>query len=401
MKRFNFLYSSLLIICINFVSCGKDDNTNDSNPTEGLSTEKQILSFIFQPQNIEGIIDEENKTITATIPYSSSTILTPSITISENATISPSSNTEQDFSEDVIYTITAEDKSHLNYTVKVIKDRFNQNGITMKELTPLPEESVTAAFTVNGKGYAITENSHLYEYNVSTNSWTQKADFPGEDRSLAYAYNIGDLGYFGFGRNSAMTETKDLWAYDPANDSWSELTISNEIAVNGIFKESATAMLIDDVIYAGNGASSEIFAGTVTSDISIDWQEVSTYPVSEPSTPIFFSIDGIGYWGGHYLGNNVYSTKFYKYTPDNNVWEPLNDLPDEYFRTSVSYTFTLGSYAFTLGNDKIWKYTPSLDTWTSTVFINSPYHGYKASFIINDTAYLLFSDSTVYSFKEN
>ena len=274
--------------------------------------------------------------------------------------------------------------------------------VKIKQLSAFPEKNVVSAFTINGKGYAITESSNLYEYNPSNDSWTAKADFPSDDRSFAYGYSIGNLGYFGFGFTSGNVKAEDLWVYNAANNSWKELAITNEIDVLGIYSPYATAMLIGDVIYAGNGASKKMYAGTVNSDISIDWEEESTFPINDgevPSTALYFSINGTGYWGGYYLGNNVSSTKFYTYTPGTNTWAPLNDLPDQLSRYFQSYTFTIGSYAYTFNQGQIWKYDPLTDSWLSIVS-EDPMYYFETSFTIDNTAYLLFTDGTVYSFKE-
>lgn len=86
------------------------------------STEKQILSFEFISLEIEATIDEEAKTITATVPFNTNLVgLTPSIVISEKATIIPSSDIAVDFTDPVPYTVTAEDGTQVVYWVTVTR----------------------------------------------------------------------------------------------------------------------------------------------------------------------------------------------------------------------------------------------------------------------------------------
>ena len=42
-----------------------------------------------------------------------------------------------------------------------------------------------------------------WEYDISNDTWTQKADFPGNDRHHPYCFSIGDYAYVGFGHGSS------------------------------------------------------------------------------------------------------------------------------------------------------------------------------------------------------
>ncbi|WKK80471.2 DUF5018 domain-containing protein [Marivirga arenosa] len=86
------------------------------------NTEAIIDTFIFKGFETElaATIDEENKTITALIPRKYDlTKLIPTIEISEFATVTPASETEIDFSKDVIFTVVAEDGTEVEYTASI------------------------------------------------------------------------------------------------------------------------------------------------------------------------------------------------------------------------------------------------------------------------------------------
>lgn len=84
------------------------------------SSEKQILSFSFYSPEVEATIMESAKTIVATVPTGTDlTALVPIITVSEKATINPASGVRQDFTNTVMYTVTAEDGSQASYAVAV------------------------------------------------------------------------------------------------------------------------------------------------------------------------------------------------------------------------------------------------------------------------------------------
>ncbi len=89
--------------------------------TAGASTNADILTFIVANQQGASIIDEVNKTVLITMPQGSNiSALSPVITVSPNATISPASGTAHDFSAPVIYSVTAEDGTTIkNWTATV------------------------------------------------------------------------------------------------------------------------------------------------------------------------------------------------------------------------------------------------------------------------------------------
>ncbi|MCD4833727.1 MAG: Ig-like domain-containing protein [Bacteroidales bacterium] len=87
-----------------------------------LSSEAEILTFTFGND-----IDLEPATITTAtgdvaitvINGTDASALTPTITVSDDAEISPVSGLEQDFTSPVVYTVTAEDESTKDWTVTV------------------------------------------------------------------------------------------------------------------------------------------------------------------------------------------------------------------------------------------------------------------------------------------
>ena len=93
---------------------------------DSLSKEKQIISFNFALPPAVGVINEKAKTVTVTVPANTNvTALTPVITLSSLATISPASGVAQNFTSPVTYTVTAENGSTAKYIVTVIKSGDN------------------------------------------------------------------------------------------------------------------------------------------------------------------------------------------------------------------------------------------------------------------------------------
>ena len=97
---------SIVVALISLVSCGDDS----ADPAQ--SDEKSILNFSIN--GTEGTIDQSLTTISLELLETDLTNLTPEITISANAEISPASGVSQDFTNPVTYTVTAVKWKHAN-----------------------------------------------------------------------------------------------------------------------------------------------------------------------------------------------------------------------------------------------------------------------------------------------
>jgi hypothetical protein len=91
-----------------------------------FSNEKQILSFELNIDNesFTGNINHNDLTIDVET-YKDVSNVSPIITISENATISPNINEIQNFNNPIEYTVTAQDGTNSTYTVNILKREIN------------------------------------------------------------------------------------------------------------------------------------------------------------------------------------------------------------------------------------------------------------------------------------
>jgi len=96
-----------------------------------------------------------------------------------------------------------------------------------------PARNGAVAFAVGKIGYITTGTdgynkfSDTWAYNVASNSWSRKANFAAGSSPVvtgrygATAFAIGDYGYVTCGYDNEYK--KDLWRYDPSNDSWAAM----------------------------------------------------------------------------------------------------------------------------------------------------------------------------------
>ena len=60
-----------------------------------------------------------------------------------------------------------------------------------------------------------------WEYDIATDSWNQKTDFPALERHHPYYFSVGDKVYVGFGHGSSIF--KDLYEYNAATNTWTQM----------------------------------------------------------------------------------------------------------------------------------------------------------------------------------
>ena len=98
------------------------------------STAKNILTVVFNGTSpeVKANVDTTAKTISGLLPAGTDvTTLVPTIIFSDKATISPASGVVQDFSKEVLYTVTAEDGSTKVFSVKAATDAYYFSNIRM------------------------------------------------------------------------------------------------------------------------------------------------------------------------------------------------------------------------------------------------------------------------------
>ncbi|MBI4930251.1 MAG: T9SS type A sorting domain-containing protein [Bacteroidetes bacterium] len=116
---------------------------------------------------------------------------------------------------------------------------------------------VAVGFSIGTKGYIGTGDTSIYgggfkkdfwEWDQSTNVWTQKANFAGKVGNNAVAFSIGTKGYIGTGRDTAGIDTQDFWEWDQSANVWTQKTNFGSTA-----REFAVGFSIGTKGYIGTG----------------------------------------------------------------------------------------------------------------------------------------------------
>ncbi|MFI5204009.1 MAG: T9SS type A sorting domain-containing protein [Flavobacteriales bacterium] len=181
------------------------------------------------------------------------------------------------------------------------------------------------SFAINGKGYAgtgqfvSTQYNTFYEYNPVTNIWTAKANFPGTARSFAIAFSIGNKGYVGSGGlgSSSSVQYNDFYEYNPSTNSWTAKANFPTMARTG-----AVGLAVGNKGYVGLG-------WTFSVGYRQDWWEYDTtlntwtqkanFMGSARTVATGFPIGNKAYVGMGYNGSSE-QQNFFEWDQASNTW---------------------------------------------------------------------------------
>jgi N-acetylneuraminic acid mutarotase len=187
--------------------------------------------------------------------------------------------------------------------------------------------------------------------------WQQKANLPlTPGRTGAVSFAIGGKGYFVGGSENPVYHN-DVYAYDPATDSWTQKT-----SCPGNHFLFPACFVIHDIAYIGicqieTGYTKEFWAYNPATD---GWSRKADYPGSAQSGSPNFAIGDFGYVASDS------STDFWMYDPLADKWTRKNDVPIG-VSNKWGANFVIGNKGYTgAGGDiKFWEYDPVQDSWSS------------------------------------
>jgi N-acetylneuraminic acid mutarotase len=182
----------------------------------------------------------------------------------------------------------------------------------------------SVGFSIGNKGYIGTgsdnsgETRRFYEYDPNTNIWTRKTDFGSYGITNAIGFSIGDKGYIGLGGyideyGNIPVYINSFWEYNPTSETWSQIAT---FPSDGRF--GAINFTFYDKVYVGTG---ELYVSGAPSILLKDIWEYS--PATNTWTKKV-DFKGIARRGavGFSIGNKGYiGTGFSEVGSDNTFWE--------------------------------------------------------------------------------
>lgn len=162
--------------------------------------------------------------------------------------------------EDLIFVGTGQTTSGFTsdfYAYDITNDQW-LGGVSTFPGSP---RTSAVAFTIGDKAYVGTGGTgcgttDFYEYKLSNNTWVQRANVGTLIRQEAVGFAVNGKGYIGTGDNcSSGTNYKDMWEYDPATDTWTEIE-----EFGGSARRYLDCFIIGNKAFCGLGTSGVNYA---------------------------------------------------------------------------------------------------------------------------------------------
>nr|WP_322625243.1 kelch repeat-containing protein [uncultured Flavobacterium sp.] len=219
--------------------------------------------------------------------------------------------------------------------------KYNPATDTWQEnIAPYSASSPESGFVIGTTVYITSAlNNTFWAFDTATNTWTQKANFPGSAVRLGtFAFELNGKGYVGGGRESGCVSpttcfVSAFFEYNPATDTWTQKAFY-PIGVTG-----ATAVSVNGKAYVGLGECHNAQ----------------------------FNINSV-LWYEYDATADAWTAKqnFMQYTDGlAGYWDAVNQAKAVAIGSDV-YVFggTTASYISTFTKDDLYKYNTVTDQWT-------------------------------------
>ncbi|MEO6330892.1 MAG: hypothetical protein ABIO55_18295, partial [Ginsengibacter sp.] len=254
-----------------------------------------------------------------------------------------------------------------------INSDYAQNTWTQKANFSGNARSGATGFSIGSKGYIGTGTgstfassnlmSDFWEYDPSTNVWTQKANFGGGARYNSTAFSIGNKGYIATGW--APGRQSDLWEYDPIANTWTQ-----KANIGRIREASLTGFSIGSKGYMGLGTDVSMLNDFWEYDPNTNvWTQKANFAGSARYASTGFSIGNKGYVGTGYDGS--LKNDFWEYDPIANIWTQKANFGGG--SRANANSFSIGNKGYigigevirggSVFYNDFWEYDPVADSW--------------------------------------
>src|SRR6185436_1723602 len=270
------------------------------------------------------------------------------------------------------------------------------------------ERDAVMSFSIGTKGYicggynsgTFTSYQDFWEWDQSTNVWTQKADFGGGFRSAGVGFSIGTKGYVGTGFAPALK--KDFWEWDQVTNIWTQ-----KADFGGLARWLAVGFSIGTKGYIATGDTNG-FTTKVTQDMwewdgdtasatYNTWIQKSSFPGPARYVATGFSIGTKGYIGTGSDGNLTLYNDFWEWDGDSSsitfdTWTPKTDFGGTPRQGATGLTIGTKGYIGTGADGGIkkdfWEWDQVTGLWTQKADFGGPHRRMATGFSIGNKGYI-------------
>jgi len=221
----------------------------------------------------------------------------------------------------------------------------------------LTHEGQTKGYVCMGQTQTIAFMNDLWEYDRSTEAWTQKANFSGAPRREAVSFVIDNKAYVGTGTSAAGLK-KDFYVYDPSSNTWDQVS---DFA--GTARRAAVAFSMDAFGFVGTGDD-----GTLCQDFWMynpqtdQWLQKANFPGGARSGACGWAAFPVCYLGTGEDAAHTFHNDLWEYNYFLNSWIQRANLPGPGRKNAIAfYLDGWGHIATGFNNgvflDDLWAYS--------------------------------------------
>lgn len=212
---------------------------------------------------------------------------------------------------------------------------------------PFGADNAYYTTTMESKAYCLYR-SDFWEYDATTNQWSQKASFPNVGFYFAGTIAASSGRVYFINYSDSNFETNEIWEYTPSSDTWQKkgsTPFESSFYVNTFSLEEKIYVIYPD--RSPNPTRTELWEYDVTNS---EWIQKNDVPFN-PSYGSSFVVQNKGYF---VLGN---IDKHASYDQTNDEWQFFDQAPE-----GISTGISSGEKGCGLGYDgKFYEFTPPQD----------------------------------------
>jgi N-acetylneuraminic acid mutarotase len=257
-----------------------------------------------------------------------------------------------------------------------------------------------ASFVIQNKAYCGTglqigwsTTRDFFAMDLNNDSWTQVASLPiGKERQYACGFSDGNKGFI-FGGVNSGTYLNDIWVYEPISNSWTEKTPLPSSGRSGAasFVLGNKAFILGG-ISADNVYSDEVWEYDLTTD---NWTQKNNFPFGALFRASACSLNGVAYLLFGRNQNSQVSNQLYEYDLSTDNWS----LKASFLLDGRTYgtLFPFGNHLVTLFGmnssgelmNDAWSFDLSNNTWTELTSLSAS--GRRGGFCFNSSSEIYYT----------
>ena len=246
----------------------------------------------------------------------------------------------------------------------------------------------------------------FWEFNSSTNVWTQKMEFPGKARVNAIAEVVRGNAFVGLGYDSNFSayqeggaQLKDFWSYNPLTDIWTQ-----KASLPSEYTTACVSFVVGSDIYIGFGFNGWGFKNEMWKydTITDSWLQLKNSKLDSRTGSVVCTNGKQFFIGTGYNTTNL--NDWWSYSPDTDSWKRIRNFPDVGRQLAVAICsfdrFFVATGRHFGGDitdgflyDDVLEYNSSKDCWYRRGVLPGGGRENAISFSINGIGYIGFGEN--------